>query len=95
MQSQRLSLVPRHLAVFALASAIAIPVWAQQSQPSDESSQQSQPAAGRALRADEEKKDDHVVDSFEPTYLFDAMKEKRQLKHLLVRSHTHLAASCH
>ncbi|KAI0267937.1 hypothetical protein BGY98DRAFT_925384, partial [Russula aff. rugulosa BPL654] len=29
------------------------------------------------------KKDDNVVESFEPTYLYDAMKEKRQLKPLL------------
>ncbi|KAI0264534.1 hypothetical protein BGY98DRAFT_1192135 [Russula aff. rugulosa BPL654] len=41
------------------------------------------PAAARTSRADEEKKDDHVVDSFEPTYLYDAMREKRQLIPLL------------
>jgi hypothetical protein len=54
---------------------------------------QSQLAAGRTSRADEEKKDNNVVDSFEPTYLYDAMKEKRQLKSLLVRSRAHVAAS--
>ena len=37
---------PRHFAVFALASAIAIPVWAQQTQPSDATSQQAQPCCG-------------------------------------------------
>jgi hypothetical protein len=57
--------------------------------------QQSQPAAARTSRADEEKKDDHVVDSFEPTYLYDAMREKRQLIPLLVRSRAHVAASCY
>jgi outer membrane protein OmpA-like peptidoglycan-associated protein len=47
MQSQILFSVPRHLAVFALASAIAIPVWAQQTQPSAMDSQQTQtPTAG-------------------------------------------------
>ena len=57
--------------------------------------QQLQLAAGRTSRADEENKDDNVVDSFEPTYLYDAMKEKRQLKPLLVRSRAHVAASCY
>jgi ubiquitin carboxyl-terminal hydrolase 10 len=47
--------------------------------------QQSQPAAGETSRAD----------LFEPTYLYDAMKEKRQLKILLVRSCTHVAVSCY
>jgi ubiquitin carboxyl-terminal hydrolase 10 len=55
--------------------------------------QQSQLATGGTSRADEEKKDDKVVDSFEPTYFYDAMEEKRQFKHLLVRSHTRVAAS--
>jgi ubiquitin carboxyl-terminal hydrolase 10 len=37
-------------------------------------------------REGEEKKDENkVVDSFEPTYIYDAMKAKRQLKNLLVR----------
>ena len=57
--------------------------------------QQSQPATGGISRADEEKKDDNVVDSFEPTYMYDAMKEKRQLKPLLVRSHTRIAVTCY
>jgi len=56
--------------------------------------QQSQPATGGTTRADGEKKDDNVVDSFEPTYMYDAMKEKRQLKLLLVRSRAHVAACC-
>ena len=56
--------------------------------------QWSQPATGWTSRA-EEKRDNTAVDSFEPTYLYDAMKEKRQLKLLLVRSHTHVAASCY
>jgi ubiquitin carboxyl-terminal hydrolase 10 len=55
--------------------------------------QQSRPATGGTSRADQEKKDDNVVDSFEPTYLYDAMKEKRQLKPLLVRPRAHVAAS--
>jgi hypothetical protein len=41
----------------------------------------------QAEREDEEgKKQDNATDSFEPTYMYDAMKKKRQLKHLLVRS---------
>jgi hypothetical protein len=57
--------------------------------------QQSQLATGGTSRADEEKKDDKVVDSFEPTYLYDAIKEKRRLKALLVCSCAHVAASCY
>ena len=53
--------------------------------------QQSPPATGKISRADEEKEDVDVVDSFEPTYMYDAMKEKRQLKSLLVRFCAHVA----
>jgi hypothetical protein len=46
-----------------------------------------QRAAGRKPRENEEAKKGHnLVDSFEPMYLYDAMKAKRQLKNLLVRS---------
>ena len=56
--------------------------------------QRSQPDTGGTPRADEEK-NDHNVDPFEPTYLYDAMKEKRQLKLLLVYSRSHVMASCY
>ena len=56
--------------------------------------QQSQLATGGTSRADEEK-GDNVVASLKPTYLYDAMKEKRQLKPLLVRSFGHVWASCY
>jgi len=46
----------------------------------------TQQAAGGRLREDDEKKELNAVDAFEPTYLYDAMKEKRQLRGLLVRS---------
>ena len=45
-----------------------------------------QQAAWGKSREDEEGEDHSAVDSFEPLYMYDAMKEKRQLKHLLVRS---------
>ena len=49
-----------------------------------------QQAAGGKLRglSDDEgaKKEHHAMDSFEPVYMYDAMKEKRNLDHLLVRS---------
>jgi ubiquitin carboxyl-terminal hydrolase 10 len=61
---------------------------AHESSPSTQ--EQSQPATGGTLTAQEE---NNLVDSFEPTYMYDAMKEKRQLKPLLVRSRAHLAAS--
>jgi hypothetical protein len=57
--------------------------------------QQSQPATGGTSRVDEEKKGEDVFSSFEPTYLYDAMKEKRQLKPFLVRFCAHIAASCY
>jgi hypothetical protein len=51
--------------------------------PTQQSPQQA--ARGKPWK-DEEKKEKNVVDSFEPAYMYGAMKEKRQLKHLLVRS---------
>jgi ubiquitin carboxyl-terminal hydrolase 10 len=48
--------------------------------------QPPQQAADGKLKEDEEAKKEHdFVDSFEPTYMYDAMKEKRQLNNLLVR----------
>ena len=55
--------------------------------------QQPQPDTGGTTKTGEDKKGDNVVDSYEPTYFYDTMKEKRQLKHLLVRSHARVAAS--
>jgi hypothetical protein len=47
---------------------------------------QLQPAArGRTREDEEEKGGSKVIDAFEPTYLYEAMKEKRQLKILLAR----------
>ena len=44
-----------------------------------------QAAGGKPKEDEEAKKAPNAVDSFEPTYIFDAMKEKTQLKRLLVR----------
>ena len=55
---------------------------------------QSQPTGGTS-RADEEKKGDNVVDSFEPTYIYDALKKKRRLRQLLVRPRARVVASSH
>jgi ubiquitin carboxyl-terminal hydrolase 10 len=57
--------------------------------------QQSQLDTGGTSRAGEDKKAYNIVDLFEPTYMYDAMKEKRQLKPLLVRSRALIAASCY
>lgn len=48
--------------------------------------QQFQPSAAKinARESEKKKKEHDVVDSFNPRYLYDAMKEKRQLKYLLV-----------
>jgi hypothetical protein len=45
-----------------------------------------QAAGGKPKEDEEAKKEDDAGISFEPTYMYDAMKEKRQLKNLLVRS---------
>jgi hypothetical protein len=45
-------------------------------------------------REEEEKKENKVVDSFEPTYMYAAMNEKRQLKNLLVCSRSQGALFC-
>jgi ubiquitin carboxyl-terminal hydrolase 10 len=48
--------------------------------------QPPQQAARVQPREDEEEKTEYkVADSFEPTYMYDAMKENRQLQKLLVR----------
>jgi hypothetical protein len=61
----------------------------------EEESPSIQQATRGTTRADKGKKGDNVVDSFEPIYLYDAMKEKRRLKSLLVRSRAHAAAYCY
>jgi ubiquitin carboxyl-terminal hydrolase 10 len=52
---------------------------------------QQRAARGKAMDNEEGMKEDDVVSSFNPRYMFDAMKEKRQLKHLLVRSYAQYA----
>ena len=55
----------------------------------EEKAQPSEPpqqAAGGNVREDEETKKEVNADSFETSYMYDAMKEKIQLKNLLVRS---------
>jgi len=51
------------------------------------------PPGGTSREGEEKEKDNSK--SFEPTYLYDAMKERRQLKTLLVGSRTHAAPFCH
>ena len=46
-----------------------------------------QAASGNLRKHDKAKKDHNDADSFEPTYMYDAMKEKRQLRNLLVCSY--------
>ena len=48
MQNSNRFSFPRHVAVFALASAIALPVWAQQSQTVRFTDSQQLPASGCA-----------------------------------------------
>ena len=46
-----------------------------------------QAAGGKQIEDEEEKRKNNVVDSFEPIYMYDTMKEKGQLNILLVRFH--------
>ncbi|KAH9998207.1 hypothetical protein BJV77DRAFT_1064759 [Russula vinacea] len=56
--------------------------------PTQQTLQQPDTTKGKAKEGEVEKKDDNkIMDSFEPTYLYEAMKEKRQLKHLLDGKH--------
>ena len=51
---------------------------------------------GKKTREDEVAKKKHdVIDSFEPMYIYEAMKEKRQLKNLLVRPNDRDASFCY
>ena len=52
----------------------------------EESTPTQQPPQQDAREDEEQKEEQNAANSFEPTYLYDAMKEKRQLKNLLVRS---------
>jgi ubiquitin carboxyl-terminal hydrolase 10 len=56
--------------------------------------QQLQQQAGNvnAKEEEDEKKEDDGVDSFIPTYVYDAMKEKKRFDHMRVRPRTHVAS---
>ncbi|KAH9995509.1 hypothetical protein BJV77DRAFT_222625 [Russula vinacea] len=58
--------------------------------PTQQTLQQPDTTKAKAKEDEVEKKDNKInkiMDSFEPTYLYEAMKEKRQLKHLLDGKH--------
>jgi ubiquitin carboxyl-terminal hydrolase 10 len=56
---------------------------------------QQKAARGKTRENEEEKKGHDVVDSFDPRYMYDAMKEKRQLKHLQVRNRAQDVPFCY
>ena len=55
---------------------------------------QQKAARGKAGENEEGKKEHDVVDFFDPRYMYDAMKENTQLKHLLVGSRARAYPSC-
>ena len=59
--------------------------------------QQPQQQAGhvKAKEDDDEKKEDDAVDSFIPTYVYDAMKEKKRFDNMRVRSLAHVMPITH
>ena len=50
---------------------------------------------GKEREEEKEKKEDDDTNPLLPTYMYDAMKEKRQLKNMLVRSSAHEARFCY
>ena len=59
--------------------------------------QQPQQHAGnvKAREDDDEKKEEDAVDSFIPTYVYDAMKEKKRFDNMRVRSLAHVMPISH
>lgn len=56
--------------------------------------QQSQQQTGHVnTKEEDEKKEDDGVDSFIPTYVYDAMKEKKRFDNMRVRPRAHVALS--
>lgn len=49
----------------------------------------------KAKEEEDEKKEDDGVDSFIPTYVYDAMKEKKRFDNMRVRSRAHVAPFCY
>ena len=49
-----------------------------------------QQQAGGVKEEEDEKKEDDGVDSFLPTYVYDAMKEKKRFDNMRVRSRAHV-----
>jgi ubiquitin carboxyl-terminal hydrolase 10 len=50
---------------------------------------------GKAREDETIKKEDNDIDPFIPSYVYDAMKEKKQLKRMLVRTCAHIALFCY
>jgi ubiquitin carboxyl-terminal hydrolase 10 len=48
-----------------------------------------------AKEEDDEKKEDDGVDSFIPTYVYDAMKERKRFDNMRVRPRAHVASFCY
>jgi ubiquitin carboxyl-terminal hydrolase 10 len=59
--------------------------------------QQSKQRTGNVTAKEEgdEKKEDDGVDSFIPTYVYDAMKEKKRFDNMRVRLRVHVASFCY
>jgi ubiquitin carboxyl-terminal hydrolase 10 len=50
---------------------------------------------GKVIEDEMEKKEDNDMDPFIPMYVYDAMKEKKQFKGLLVRTRAHIVRFCY
>lgn len=58
--------------------------------PSPARQPQQQATRGKAKEEEEEKKEDDGVDSFIPTYVYDALKEKKRFDNMRVRFRAHV-----
>ena len=96
LKEQRGEIVPEEAGLDATPLVDATARFLKEFSSEEESPSRQQPSqtdTGGTSRYDEDQKDDSFVNSFEPTYLYDTIMEKRRLKPLLVRSRAHVAAS--
>ena len=67
----------------------------EEKKPAPAQQPQQQGGRGKAREEEEEKKEDDGVDSFIPTYVYDALKEKKRFDNMRVRSRVRVVSFCY
>ena len=67
----------------------------EEKKPSPAQQPQQQGGKGKAREEEEEKKEDDGVDSFIPTCVYDALKEKKRFDNMRVRSRVRVVSFCY